>query len=197
MSGLAIAEWIAGVVGGLAAIFQFAIWTGQWLDSRLYGFSAVERHGVTLLDKIRQSSFKPDFVLGIGRSGAFLGGWLAGNLGSWPIEAIERFHSDDAMHPIDYPGGEGKIAYLKSVFGEDAKVLIVEGATTTGNTLRQCAILIQTCAPKWDCRYCVLYEVEVNKFPVNYVGRRLKKPPFRYPWHKTSAWKMFIRSGDA
>ncbi len=44
--------------------------------------------------KIAESGFNPDQVVGIGRSGAILGGIVAGNLGHLPIETVERRHDD-------------------------------------------------------------------------------------------------------
>jgi len=184
---------VLATIGGIASIIQIRLWIQNWQNSRVDSFSAVERRGLDLLRQIKTDGFEPDFVLGLGRSGAFLGGWLAGNLGSVPIEVIDRIHKANATDPMEFPYCAEKIGLIRCIYGEDASVLVVEGATTRGTTFYQFEKIREQQAPYWKCRYCVLYEVDTSTFHTQFVGQRMNKAPIRYPWHKTPEYKDFIR----
>jgi hypoxanthine phosphoribosyltransferase len=192
-------DWISiisvafGVLGAIVSIYQAKIWVAEWRDRKIDSFSSIERHGVQLLHKISTSGFRPDFVLGLGRSGAFLGGWIAGNLGSIPIEVIDRIHKNDVDDPMDFPYVVEKFELLRRAYGDRAKVLVVEGATVRGATSRTFFKYKHHYASDWNCRFCVLYRVETSDFPVDFVAKMLKAAPRRFPWHRTGDYQDFIR----
>ena len=181
------------VLGGIASTLQLRIWLRQWQESRIDQFASIERHGIRLLQRIKASGFRPDFVLGLGRSGAFVGGWLAGNLGSVPIEVIDRFHRGQSTEPMEFPHLHERLALLRKIHGDNAKVLVVEGATTRGGTFHHFQLLRQPIVPLWDCKFSVLYEVDTVDFHTDFVAKVLPKAPARYPWHKTAEYRDFIR----
>ncbi len=184
---------ILGIIGGVVSLIQLALWAFSWRENRIDKFDRIERHGVKLLDQIKESDFKPDFVLGLGRSGALMGGWLAGNLGSVAIEVIDRVHQDQLSKTMTFPHIEEKLRLLKAIYGDSACVLVVEGAVTRGGTFQQFEILRKSLAPEWKCEYCALYEVDTSAFTSTFVGRYLKKAPTRYPWHTRADYKKYLR----
>lgn len=90
--------------------------------------------------------------------------------------------------------GEKKLDLLMEIYGNSAKILIVEGATTWGGTFHDFEILRKKYAPDWICKFAVLYEVDTCKFPISFHGRILDRAPIRYPWHKTAKYKTAIRT---
>lgn len=184
---------VLAILGGVATVVQIRLWIIDWHAARIDNFSAIEKHGLRLLECVNRSEFVPDLILGIGRSGAFLGGWLAGNLGSIPIEVIDRVHKANSADPMDFPNFAEKIALLRAIHGDKARVLVVEGATTRGATLQNFERLRLAHVPDWMCRYAVLYQVDTAAFPAQFVGKSLGRAPLRYPWHKTPEYRHHIR----
>lgn len=183
---------IAALIGVIVGIIQLIKWYRERQEERIDTFALVEKYAIRLLEKIEADKFAPDFVLGLGRSGAFLGGWLAGNLGSIPIEVVDRIHGIGDTTLMKIPHGEHKIRLLKKIYGANAKVLVVEAATTRGTTFYQFQEVRGRIAPEWQCKFCVLYEVKSNWFPVDFVGKQIKQVPRRYAWHLRASYKKAL-----
>lgn len=164
----------------------------KWLNERPYGFGSVRRVTLGLLDRIDKSGFKPDMVLGIGRSGAFVGGLIAGGLGSLPIEVIERFHTDGQGSFVTFPNHERKMELLKAIYGEEANVLVVEGLSFRGVTLHGFADIKKSLAPGWTCKYAVIFRSRGSSFKCDFVGKSVSHEPRRYPWHIRKEYRDFI-----
>lgn len=180
-------------LGSVVAVVQLRLWLRNWGDGRIDTFESVERNSLKLLAQIEAQGFRPDFVLGIGRSGAFLAGWLAGNLGTVSIEVVDRKHGTVPTQIVEYPHIEERLALLEQLYGKKARVLVVEGAATRGNSFIEFENLRRRHANEWDCRYAVLYEVDTNVATIHFVAKRLGRAPKRYPWHKTPRYRNFIR----
>lgn len=193
MTWINAVSWMFAILGAGATLYQCIIWWKEWSSKRIDHFGAIERHGVEVMNKVKRAGFRPDFVLGLGRSGAFLGGWLAGNLGSVRIEVIDRIHKEGNSQLMEFPNVEERMSMLKAVYGDTAKVLVVEGATTRGTTFYHFESYRAAMASQWECKYCVIYEVDTNMFQIDFVGKRLRAAPERYPWHATEDWQKFIR----
>jgi uncharacterized protein len=120
---------ILACIGSVASIYAVGVmladrmgWHHTW-----WGFGRESRR---LVNRIRDSGFAPDIVVGIGRSGAVLGGILAGNLGNVPILVTDRKYTWEA--------NKRKIELLTSVSAEmvkSKKVLLVDAAPHSGETL--------------------------------------------------------------
>lgn len=121
--GFFIANWPSIVsafglaVGIIVGLIQLAKWRREVLDKKINTFASIERDLIRVLKYIDESDFRPELVLGLGRSGAFVGGWLAGNLGSLPIEVIDRMHEDGDEEFMSFPQVERKLELLKVYMG--------------------------------------------------------------------------------
>lgn len=166
------------------------VWT--WIRLRLRGLREIEVIGEQLIAQMEAKGYRPDLVVGIGRGGAFTGGWLAGNLGTFPIEVVERMHQDDSTTPMTFLNGEKKFAYLREAWPGPVKALIVEGASARGTTLREFKKLQQTYLPDWQCTFCVFYDNKSSNFPIDFYGVRDDKLRDRYPWHKTDKYRHYL-----
>jgi hypoxanthine phosphoribosyltransferase len=183
-----------GLVGGIISIKQLADWLHEYRENRIDTFQSIERNAVKLIEKIQADGFNPQLVLGIGRSGALLGGWIAGNLGSIPIQVIDRAFKEEEGTTVEYPYATEIFAMLRRKYGEGTRVLVVEGASTTGSSLITFSKIRKQEVPDWNCRYAVLYEVESTRFPCQYVALHINRAPKRYPWHKTVHYASHLRS---
>lgn len=183
---------LLALIGGAASIWQIYEWVKRWRDNRIDNFASIERHGIRLLDQIVGSGFQPQLVVGIGRGGGFVGGWLAGNLGSVPFEVVERSHSRDSVNPVAFPHVETKMAYLRESYGESVTALIVEAATTRGTTLREFERLRLKHLPEWSCSYAVLFTNRAVDFPIAFSAKTLERTPDRYPWHYSTAYRHHV-----
>ena len=89
---LNIAAFLFGGIGTVAASIQLYRWRREWIIGRSIDFAGMETLILELKNIISGQNFTPDFVLGIGRSGAILGGFMAGCLEAIPVEVMERTH---------------------------------------------------------------------------------------------------------
>ncbi|MBS0385298.1 MAG: hypothetical protein JSS00_08105 [Proteobacteria bacterium] len=194
LPALTVIGALATIAGGVVAIVQLRIWLRNASESRIDRFVDIERHGLRLRTTIKRSGFEPAFVLGIGRSGAFLAGWLAGNLGSLRVEVMDRIHSREAGHLPYYPEAAERLEFLKRIHGDSAKVLIVEGASATGRSIAEMRALLKSNAPNWNCRFAVLYDVLAGNSGVDFSAREIKTAPRLFPWHKSDD---YFQSTDA
>ena len=179
--------------------------TGIWTAISLYRshvleapprFRQIEPDIIRLVREIRRSEFNPDLILCVGRGGSIIGGLLAGNLGSVPIETIERIHLIDSDEAVEFPEIQERFGFIKEKRGKDISVLIVDGATTTGYTLRKARKIIHEILPEWETRYAVLYCIKSSGFTPDFASRILEKVPERYPWHITTDYKRFTIRRD-
>lgn len=180
------------VIGGAVSIWQIYVWVRTWQDNRIDSFAGLERHTIRLLQDISGSPFRPDLVIGIGRGGGFIGGWLAGNLGSVAFEVVDRTHSGDAVNPVVFPHAPAKFEYLRAAYGASIRALIVEAATTRGTTLREFERLRMHYLPGWTCGYAVLFNNRSVDFPVAFSARMLDRTPQKYPWHYSPAYQHHV-----
>jgi hypoxanthine phosphoribosyltransferase len=177
------------LLGAVIGVIQLRKWYVEYEERRVDNFASVEKDAIRLLEKIEASNFQPHFVLCLGRSGAFLGGWLAGNLGSLPIELLDRHFLENDSTMMSFPNAEAKIKLMEKLYPRDAQVLVVEGATTTGTTFFEFQKLRKKAAPNWQCKSCVLYEVKSNRYALDFVAKRIKEVPHGYAWHRRGKYR--------
>ena len=185
--------YVLALLGGVMSGWELFRRFNEWREHRIDTFASIEKNALKLLDQVDADEFNPTVVIGIGRSGAFLGGWLAGNLGSLPISVFERRFKADKGGPPDFADFERNVETLDELFTDKKTALVVQGASTSGSTLREFEQKRQQFMPDWEVKYCVLYNVDTAAFPVDYVAKVLKVAPKKFPWHKRAAYKKYMR----
>lgn len=182
---------IIGVALPLYVVFQ------QAKRRRGVSWSEAFRVAERVLTQIEHSDWRPDIVVGIGRSGAIWAGWMAGNLGSLPVAVVDKKYSFDAAgRGVVFPVGAKVIATalkrddLKTNDGRKLRVLLVEGATSNGSVLdevrRQFSSTLEGC----EVRFAILYMNCVVTQHIDYVGKvETGKWPQRLPWHHRPAYQ--------
>ena len=199
MEGLAALERVLAVVGGLASLAALLVTVIQYVRWRAWRrkltWDDVLRVAEQVLDQIEQGTWKPDVVIGLGRSGGIWGGWLAGNLGSLPLAVVDISYdpSPSGMN-VTFPGGADVLTSIRRSRGEHLKVLVVEGATSRGQTPQEFFRSFATELDGWDTRLGVLYKNPASTAVVDFVGSHDLEPwPQRFPWHARAVYRPHLR----
>lgn len=195
-----IVQAIFAVIGFIAAvlgIIQYRI-LRQW--KRKITWDKALRVARNLWDQIvagmldTGDEFKPDLVIGLGRSGGLWGGWLAGNLGSLPLVVVDIKYEKTAQGlQVSFPGGEEMLSLIRKQYGDDLHVLIVEGASSTGRTPLEFQSQFEEQLSGWTCKLAVLYQSVTSTANIDFVGERLEHWPGKFPWHDKESYKPYLR----
>ncbi|TMQ08799.1 MAG: hypothetical protein E6J91_32290 [Deltaproteobacteria bacterium] len=137
-------------------------------NGKKYSWDDVTR-GINYIQlRLEQGGFAPDCVLGLGRSGGIVGGLLASFLGSASIALadLEYFHrpGPGVAYDVDLKASAAALAVLRG----KKHVLVVEGATTTGETPRKAAELLKRLFPGIEFRFAVLVQCVASRFVADY-----------------------------
>ena len=191
-------ERILAIFGGITSLSLIVITLAHswrvWRWKRQITWDDALRVAEVLLKKIEGSHWKPDIVIGLGRSGGIWGGWLAGNLGSIPLVVVDKhFEPETSGLRIDFPGGKEVICGIRENYNAEIRVLIVQGASGAGGVFRRFDILFSEYLSNWDVIYAVLYVNPVVPFPIDFVGRALEIWPRQFPWHLRSVYRPYLR----
>ena len=182
---------IAGLIIGIRYEYQRRVWKKKltWDDAL--------RTARTLLEQISGAGWKPDLVIGIGRSGGIWGGWLAGNLGSLPFVAIDDKYEDvEAGLSVDFPCGKSILSNVQEFYSEHGtlKVLVVEGASRSGGTPQKFREQFAEILRHWDVKLAVVYKNPGSAAAIDFVGMVGPEPwPEKFPWHETDAYRPYLR----
>jgi len=162
-----------------------------WTDA----FSVAEG----LLVKIEASEWKPEFVLGIGRSGAIWAGWLAGNLGSLSVAVVDvKYKETEEGRQVFFPVGRDILSAIRKASGEQLRILVIEGASSNGQTFHEFLRQMEDIVQGHEIRFAVLYKNVASSAHIDYVG--IHGPPHwpeRFPWHHRPAYRTYLKSPSA
>lgn len=161
---------------------------------RPYSWDDVERGVKHLRQQIDRSGFNPDVVLGLGRSGALVGGLLASFAGSMPMAFADlRYDSLRTPGPsYDVELLATRAALAIPLTGAQ-RVVVVEGATTTGRTPARAMEFLKAAFPATEFRMAVLIQGATSQYGCAYYafvdrgalqtegGRSL------LPWHSSDS----------
>ena len=186
------------VVGTIASVAGFALagyyWYARWRWERSLNWDDVLGVAERLLVEIETSGWKPDIVIGLGRSGGIWGGWLAGNLGTLPFGVVDLKYIDGPNgREVSFPAGEEILTALLPNDRQANRVLIIEGACSTGKTFRE---FRKTFGERFDqsrMKVAVLYQSSTCDEAIDFAGLANLEPwPRRFPWHERSAYRPYI-----
>lgn len=140
----------------------------------------VEKGVEKLVDKMKKDIYDPDIIVGIGRSGGIIGGLIAGCFGSKPFMAINR--------TFGYP--QKTVASITDVIIDSEfligdkykKILLVEGASTTGDTPKKAIELMQNKFPDKEFKFAVLVKKSSSTARIDYVAYNVNDN-IKLAWH--------------
>ncbi|HZI36809.1 MAG TPA: phosphoribosyltransferase family protein [Acidimicrobiia bacterium] len=188
------AKGVLTVIGAVSTLLGFAKSVQLWVWKRKLTWNDALRTAEKLLADIQKDDWNPDLVIGLGRSGGIWGGWLAGNLGSLPLGLIDdRYGQGAGGLEVSFPSGSEVLLALRREHPERTRVLIVEGATSSGKTLDAFLTFFAPELQGWDVRLAVLYQSALSTANVHFVGERLERWPEKFPWHSTESYRPYLR----
>ena len=180
---------VIGILAIIAGFLQFLWYIGRfptWISNRLGRVSwGRVRHGIEqIADDIRGDDYRPDWVLGVGRTGTLIAALLSENMRWLPPEV--RLATVNARH--GFASGtrlrEVTDEYLKGHM-HGAKVLLVDSEMYRGDTVRA----VQQALSDWgaaETRVAVLFKFEpkgykLSESSLQYVGETFGRPVMM-PW---------------
>ncbi|MEL7467414.1 MAG: hypothetical protein AAFN27_03095 [Pseudomonadota bacterium] len=183
------------VAGGIGALFGLYFAIKRALFSKLT-WRRTLRAAEALLEGVEEDSWEPDLVMGLGRSGALWAGWLAGNLGSKPVFTIDRFFDEkDGVRVLSLPLSDVTLEIVRIKFGISPRILVVEGATSSGHGLSNFVSKVADVLPQADVRTASIFVNAGASYLPTYVGVRNLSPwPEEFPWHLRRSYRRHMRT---
>jgi hypothetical protein len=84
---------------------------------------------------------------------------------------------------VTFPVGVQVLQALREVRGSSLKVLVVEGASSTGQTFMEFIGQHRQLVIGWDMKFAVLYKNRAVATRIDFVGKALDPWPRSLPWH--------------
>ncbi len=195
MSTIRDALAILGALASLSGlVIVVAYYWRLWSWKRQVTWDDALRVAEELLGNIEGSGWKADLVIGLGRSGGIWGGWLAGNLGSLPLAVIDLVYEETSGgRTVRFPGGREVLSYLRESHPGRCNVLVVEGASSTGQTPHEFREEFASEISNWDVKFGVLYKNPTVAVEIAFVGKDLEPWPRRFPWHARGVYRPHLR----
>lgn len=148
----------------------------------------VEKGVDKIIEDMKKDKFEPDLVIGIGRSGGIVGGLIAGYLKAkpfrvfnWNYEEVEENGTITRKHKHD------KNIEIEK---EHKNILLVEGATTTGETPNKALNFFNKKFPDRVFRFAVLVRALASTGRIKYCAYTVSNIKI-LPWHVKS-WPTFL-----
>ena len=155
----------------------------------LISWSEVQRLCLRLADLIRESDYRPDIVVAIGRGGFVPARLLCDYLGIMALTSIKIEH---------YLSGSSKqeravIRYPLSTTIKDLRVLLVDDVNDSGDTLDVAIQHLNGFQPR-EVRTAVMHHKTSTHFAVDYQAKRITKWRWLiYPWARIEDISDFIQ----
>ncbi|NIM18595.1 MAG: hypothetical protein GTO45_42005 [Candidatus Aminicenantes bacterium] len=157
------------------------------------------RNAKRLLEQVqnhqKETGWMPDVVIGLGRSGGIWGGWLAGNLGTLPFAVIDdKYESKEKGINVSFPAGKEILSAVRSTYPDKKRILIVEGASSTGKTPAKFQEDFSQMLNDCDVKFAVLYKNPAAVFDIEFAGKIGPEPwPDKFPWHFSNLYRPYLR----
>lgn len=148
----------------------------------------VEKGVDEIIRNMEKDGYEPDLVIGIGRSGGIVGGLIAGYLGAKPLRVFNWNYKNEKI--------EGKVRRVHThdktveIEKEQEKILLVEGATTTGQTPERALTFFKEQFPGKDFRFAVLVRQKSSIAHIHYCAYEVLGIKI-LPWH-VDTWPTFL-----
>lgn len=176
---IGVVSGVIGIAGGL-----YAIW--HWLLPRLRGNDIKDPTKPVTKDRLSATdvdtgvarlaneikAFSPDYIFGINRGGAIVGGMLANYLG---LEGVFLLNVSNDKYDVNAKG-------LPDV-EPGQKVLLVDDRYRTGNHMRAANVYLAQTYPNVPIKRAVLLEVRDE-------GRPKASPPVDYAAYHTDLFRV-------
>lgn len=143
-----------------------------------YSWHEVIRGLEHIQNELERNGFRPDLVLGLGRSGGVVGGILTSLLASIPLRLWDLRYTE-GKNVVDVEFSDGTPQFPAGT----KRVLVIEGATTSGQTPKKAKELLAKKFPKIDFRFAVLIQSVQSAFVADYYAYLETGALAPLPWH--------------
>jgi hypoxanthine phosphoribosyltransferase len=142
-----------------------------------------------LAEKIRNSGFRPDLIIAIGRGGYMPARLLSDYFGIMDLADIKIEH-----YRGTHKQASAVIKYPLTANVSDRKVLLVDDVSDSGDTFSVAIKHILQCGTPVQLRSAVLHHKTTSIFTPDYYARRIVKWRWLiYPWAVTEDIASFIK----
>lgn len=186
------------ILGGLVTVVTVIVVLLKFIRTvkwrRMLNWDKALRVAERVLIGIQKSGWKPELVIGIGRSGGIWGGWLAGNLGSLPFGVVDDKYTVQDELIVEFPGGKEIIAAILKSHPSIRRILIVEGASTGGQTPLKFKESFSEILGGIEFKFAILYQSPTSTARIDFVGQIGPEPwPEKFPWHSSALYRPYLR----
>jgi hypothetical protein len=96
---------------------------------------------------------------------------------------------------VEFPAGEGIFEIIRQVCPNKKNLLIIEGASSTGQTPSKFQSEFEKYLNDFDYKFAVLYKNPSSSFNIDFVGKiGPEKWPEKFPWHERKAYRPYLRN---
>jgi hypoxanthine phosphoribosyltransferase len=148
----------------------------------------VEKGVDKIVEDMKKDGFEPDLVIGIGRSGGIIGGLIAGYLKAKPFRVINWNYAEVEKNGVKIRTHKHDKAI--EIEEENKNILLVEGATTTGETPNKALDFFEKKFPGKVFRFAVLVRARSSTGRIKYCAYKVSNIKI-LPWHVKS-WPTFL-----
>ncbi|HBE91318.1 MAG TPA: phosphoribosyltransferase [Gammaproteobacteria bacterium] len=150
----------------------------EQLRCELISWTEVERLCQHLAGLIRESGYRPDLVIAIGRGGYVPARLLCDYVNIMELTSIKIEHYLSGANRQE----EAVIRYPLKADIRGLRVLVIDDVNDTGDTLKAATQHLQTFQPG-EIRTAVMHDKAVTRFDVDYSARKIIKWRWLiYPW---------------
>jgi len=129
-------------------------------------------------EKIKDSGYRPDFMVGLARGGWVLSRVLCDFLGVKDLVSIKVEH----WGVTATPDGKARIKYAFDVDLTGRRVLVVDDITDTGESMMVAVDYVRTKNPE-EVRTAALRHIQGSKFTPDYYGDEITWRWVVFPWN--------------
>ena len=131
-------------------------------------------------EKINNSSYKPDIIVGLARGGWVLARVLCDFVGVKDLVSLKVEH----WGVTATPDGTAKLKHHLNVDLTGKKVLVVDDITDTGESMKVAIEYIKSLKPS-EVRTATLQHIKSAKFKADYIGEEINWIWVVFPWNFT------------
>ena len=132
----------------------------------------------SVAEKIKDSGYRPDFMVGLARGGWVLSRVLCDYLGVKDLVSIKVEH----WGVTATPDGKARIKYAFDIDLTGRKVLVVDDITDTGESMMVAVDYVRTKNPE-EVRTAALRHIQGSKFTPDYYGDEITWRWVVFPWN--------------
>lgn len=152
--------------------------SGDKFECEVMDWGLFDRLGKAVAQKIVESGYRPDFMVGLARGGWVLSRVLCDYLGVKDLVSLKVEH----WGVTATPDGKAQIKYPFDIDLTGRRVLVVDDITDTGDSMKLAVDYVREKNPA-EIRTAALRHIEGSKFVPDYYGDEITWRWVVFPWN--------------